>query len=132
MGHIIAQTRIERLTLDPGWYKAIVVDVSPVESEFGPQLEWRFMLDGHEGKTVRAWSGAKFAPGTKLYSWAEAVFGKAIPGNYNLDTDHLKGRKVDIRLEQKAGPRGTFMKVTQLAKAGSMSASTNSDDNSPF
>lgn len=126
MGITIKQTR--SVTIPPGWYRGIVMGITEVEGEYGPQLEWTFMLDGFEDKLIRAWTSTIFSPQSKLFSWVEAVFAKTIPPSYDLDTDHLLGKAVDVRLEERPGRAGTFVKVTQLAAAGSMSARSEETD----
>lgn len=124
---IIEQTK--PVVLEPGWYQAVVADVQAVSGQYGDQLEFTFLLSLPGGqRRIRAWATPKFSPGTKLYAWCEAIFGRAIPSSYNLDTAHLVNRAVDVRLERKSGPRGEYVKVAALSKAGSMTRADSQGD----
>ena len=117
----IPQTTIE--LLPAGWYPAKVLIVQPVDSEYGPQLEWRFEVTSPNGDKSerRAWSGMKFAPGTKLFGWVEKLAGSSIPKTMELDTDELSGLECDVRVEVKASQQGQQVnRVTELAVADSM------------
>ena len=117
----IPQTKLE--PIPAGWYPAKVLIVQETTSDYGPQLEWRFEVTRPDGSPheLRGWSGMKFAPGTKLYAWAEKLAGGQIPLTTDLDTDELSGLECDIKVEIKASQQGQQVnRVTELAVADSM------------
>ena len=124
----IPQTTMENIPA--GWYPARVQSVQQVTSDYGDQLEWRFDITLPDGTTSekRAWSGMKFAPGTKLFGWCEKLSGGSIPKTTDLETDELTGLECDIKIEIKASQQGQQVnRVTDLAVADSMTkkATTN-------
>jgi len=78
-----------------GEYIAKFVSFAEDEGQYGPQLKATIQIaEGpHKGETMTAWASKAFSPKSKLYAWAQAVFGKDIPANYDLDTDHLLNRQ---------------------------------------
>ena len=121
----IPQTTIE--LLPAGWYPAKVLIVQEVESDYGAQLEWRFEVTSPNGEKSerRAWSGMKFAPGTKLFGWCEKLAGGSIPKTTDLDTDELSGLECDVKIEIKASQQGQQVnRVAELAVADSMTKKT--------
>ena len=103
MGTVIPQTTVE--VLAPGMYRAKVGAVAVEDGIYGPQVALRFdLLDvGVDGPSIthrfiQAWAKAKLSGGkrpSKLYSWTSALLfaGKALPEEYDLDTDALLGRE---------------------------------------
>ena len=103
MGTVIPQTTVE--VLAPGMYRAKVGAVAVEDGTYGQQVALRFDLLDEEGagrsitgRCVKAWAKAKLSGGkrpSKLYSWTSALLfaGKALPEEYDLDTDALLGRE---------------------------------------
>ena len=98
MGTVIPQTTVE--VLAPGMYRAKVGAVAVEDGTYGQQVALRFDLldDGLTDRFVKAWATAKLSGGkrpSKLYSWASALLfaGRALPEEYDLDTDALLGRE---------------------------------------
>lgn len=90
---IIPQTKYE--TIPTGEYVVEVVDALVDDGKFGPQVAFNLqVVEGeHSGVNMRAWTSATFSPKSRLYSWAAALFGAAIPAGYDLDTQDLIGRR---------------------------------------
>lgn len=92
MGFKINQKVFE--TIPTGDYPAEIEAVELTDGQFGQQLKFTFTLDG-KNQSLWGWASASFTTKSKLYAWTRAAFGgKPIPPNYNLDTDHLIGKKV--------------------------------------
>lgn len=92
-----------------GEYTAKFVAFVEEEGQFGPQLKATIQISEGElkGETMTAWASKTFSPKSKLYSWAQAVFGKDIPANYDLDTDHLLNRPFTAVIVVKPAKDGT-------------------------
>ena len=109
MGTVIPQTKYE--VLEPGVYRAKVGAVTVEDGTYGQQVALRFdLLDvGVDGPSIthrfiQAWAKAKLSGGkrpSKLYSWTSALLfaGKALPEEYDLDTDALLDREALARVE---------------------------------
>lgn len=90
---IIPQTKFE--TIPVGEYEVEVVDALVEDGKFGEQVQFTVQVVGgdHDGKMLKAWTSCSFNPKSKLYGWASALFGAAIPDDYDLNTDQLIGRR---------------------------------------
>jgi hypothetical protein len=82
--------------LRSGVYSAVVVEVKPVETRFGAQLEWRFRLEDEGKHTVRAFSSTAYTPKSKLARWVQACLGE-LPEE--LDTGRLAGTACRVELD---------------------------------
>ena len=94
---IIEQTRFE--VLPAGEYTATIADVQITAGKFGDQAEFSFVIEDGEfaGAVLKGWTSARFSPKSRLYAWAKAAFGgQPIPPTYNLDTDDLLQRRVNL------------------------------------
>lgn len=92
MGFKIDQKVYELIPV--GEYPAEIIQVDLETGQYGQQLKFSFSLDG-KNQTLWGWASASFTTKSKLYAWTRAAFGgRPVPPNYNLDTDHLIGRKV--------------------------------------
>lgn len=123
MGIQLKQTK-QYDVVPTGEYIAKIVYVQQVEGRFPnertgqiePQLRWEF--ETQDGKKISAWTSLSFGPKSKLYALAQAAFGKSIPPDYTLDTDHLMGRKVKIVVVVKAKDDGSeFSKIDSFKPA---------------
>ena len=85
-----------RKPLKTGIYPAVVVEVKPVETRFGAQLEWRFQLEDEGRHTVRAFSSTAYTPKSKLARWVKACLGE-LPAE--LDTERLAGTACRVELD---------------------------------
>lgn len=97
--------------LDPGVYSAVVSEITEVEGQFGPQLQFQFViLDGDGAKTdgqIRGWCSAKWGTKTKLLDWSRALLKSKCPAEKSpIDTDLLLGRKCDLLVESKLRANG--------------------------
>jgi hypothetical protein len=96
MGTTIKQTSYDLLPV--GEYQAKIGATEVAEGKFGPQIKIRFdiLTPGFEDRSLMGWASASFSNKSKLFAWARAAFGKDIPPTYDLDLDHLLGRKVTL------------------------------------
>jgi hypothetical protein len=85
-----------RKPLKSGIYSAVVVEVKPVETRFGAQLEWRFRLEDEGKRTVRAFSSMAYTSMSKLARWVRACLGE-LPAE--LDTERLAGTACRVELD---------------------------------
>lgn len=106
-------TTIQQRTFEPlpvGTYRAKIGAVAVEPGKFGgDQVVLRFDITtpGCEGRDVRGFCSATFTPASKLYGWARAAFGgRQIPADYNLETDHLLDREVELVLVQRPSEDG--------------------------
>lgn len=92
-----------------GEYAAKFTEFEETEGQFGPQLKASLEIVGGEfaGQRLTTWASMTFSPKSKLYSWALAAFGKDIPANYDLNTDHLLNKTVIAVVVVKPGKDGT-------------------------
>jgi hypothetical protein len=81
--------------LKTGTYPAVVVEVKPVETRFGAQLEWRFRLE-EGGHTLRTFSSTAYTPKSKLARWVRACLGE-LPEE--LDTGRLAGTACCVKID---------------------------------
>ena len=86
-----------------GEYLGQITKVEEDVGKFGPTLKFFFDID-NQGEVVEivGWTSQKFSrhPKNKLMQWAKAVFGKPIPEDYNLDTDHLLNKPVTVVVQR--------------------------------
>jgi hypothetical protein len=98
MGTLIPQTKVD--VLAPGTYRVRLGAVAIEDGIYGTQVVMRFDVLDEEfaGRCVKAWAAAKLSGGrrpSKLYTWTSALLfgGKALPADYDLDTDALRKRE---------------------------------------
>lgn len=104
---------IPQRTFEPlpvGTYRAKIGAVAVEPGKFGgDQVVFRFDITtpGCEGRDVRGFCSATFTPASKLFRWVTAAFGgRAIPADYNLETDHLLDKEVELVLVQRPSDDG--------------------------
>jgi len=114
---IIEQTK--SLVVRPGEYPAEITEVEATTGQYGPQLKFVFTITGggeYSGETLLGWTSAKFNRASRLYQWARAAFGKPIPADYNLNTDHLIGKTVLITVVRRTKDDGSeFGRIDSLS-----------------
>lgn len=118
--------------LEPGIYPARVSEIVETEGQFGPQLQFQFVVlddQGHDTPgQIRGWCSASWGAKSKLYSWAKVMLRQKCPKDSEpLDTDLLAGRKVDLEVGAK-GDGKSFLK--EVYPFRTMSAKD--DDSAPF
>lgn len=79
--------------LPTGEYQAIVGAVSSTTGQFGPELQFDFLLEDANQTQLRAWAGAVFSAKSKLGRWVRALLGE-LP--LTLDTDKLVGKSCTL------------------------------------
>ena len=94
MGFTIQQKTYE--VVPTGDYPAEIDQIDLEQGQSCPQLTFPFRLPIREdGKPMCGWASASFTPKSKLYAWTRAAMGgQMIPPSYNLNTDHLIGKRV--------------------------------------
>ncbi len=109
-------------TVEPGTYGAQIQDIqeetfTDAEGRTRLALKFFFLLLDADGKPLKGangnpvvqwgWAGRAWSERSKLYRWAKAILRSKCPGlNEPLDTDLLLGKKCDIALGERTGPRG--------------------------
>ena len=118
-------TTIQQRQFEPlpvGQYRAKIGAVVVEPGKFsGDQVKVRFDVTqpGFENRDVLGFATATFTPASKLYAWSRAAFGKDIPKDYNLNTDHLLGKEVELVLVQRASEDGrVFNKIDAVLPKG--------------
>lgn len=116
---IIVQTKFE--TIPVGEYVVEVADAMLTDGKFGDQVEFllRVAEGPHENKMLKSWTSASFSPKSRLYSYAQALFGNPIPPNYDLDTGDLVGRRAIAVVLVREKPDGAaYNKIDGLRALG--------------
>ena len=109
----IPQTVYE--TYEPGVYPARLASIEPTDGQFGQQLKIKFDLDGAGGHSLTVWTSSVFSQKSRLGQLAKAAFGRDIPPDYVLDTDHLIGRRLRLLVTiEERSDGSTFNKVSQF------------------
>ena len=111
-----------------GKYVAEVLDIVDDRGDYGPQLRFTFSIDDGEysGHTISGWASKKFTLRSKLYGWVQSAFNAHIPQEYDLDTDDLLGRKVNLRLVITKNKEG--VEVNKIEEIDPYESKKNSDD----
>jgi hypothetical protein len=116
----IQQRQFEPLPV--GQYRARIGAVVVEPGKFGgDQVKVRFDITqpGFENREVLGFASATFTPASKLYGWARAAFGKDIPKSYDLNTDHLLDKEVELVLVQRASEDGrVFNRIDSVLPKG--------------
>ena len=107
-------TKIERTSyeiLETGTYRVKVLSADLVDSQFGgKQVEFVFQVldERYKDITLKGWTSDKFGAKSKLFQWAQALFGRPIPDSYKeLDTDHLVDREALAIIVERAKDDGS-------------------------
>lgn len=96
--------------VDTGTYTARLIEVTPENGQYGPQLKLRFRLES--GAILTAWASATLSERTKLGSWTRAVLGY-LPDE--LDTDALIDRECRLSVVVKTREDGSeYNKVDEV------------------
>jgi hypothetical protein len=127
-------------TLEAGDYPAVITKIEETNGDFGPQFQIQFVIldaDGEEtDDEIRGYTSQKWGEKTKLYEWSRAILGKRCPGTGQpMDTDKLKGRKCDLRVEAKLNKLGqpkTSIAGIYPYQTISKAAADDDDDKPPF
>lgn len=93
----------EFVVLDTGTYAATVKGIEETTGQFGPQLQWEFLLDDGSS-TLRTWSSQSLSAKSKLGRWTRAILGD-IPEE--LDTQDLIGKPCRLSVVIKAREDGS-------------------------
>ena len=112
MGYVVQQTVYE--TYEPGVYVATVKEIDLVDGQFGQQFKIKFELEG--GHPLTVWTSTVFSGKSRLGQLARAAFGRDIPDDYTLDTDHLLRRRLRLLVttEERPADGSLYNKVSQF------------------
>lgn len=129
----IPQTNVELLPI--GKYVARIDNiVLQPEGIYGPQLLWRFVIQGdHEGTVVPGWTEPTYSPKSKLYHWDRAAKGGIqIPRDQEFSSDEIVGNIVVVFVTQQSGKNGIYNRVEDLQSYNPRAAKATEDDELPF
>jgi len=117
MGIRIKQMRYEPLPV--GEYVAVIGEIKDEEGQYGPQLRFRFDLRAPQGRSLVGWCSQTFSPRSKLYAWVRAAYGgRAIPPDWDFDSDALLGRTVRLVVITQVGEGGEeYNKISDVRPA---------------
>lgn len=113
MGFKIQKTK----GVEDGEYNAILTDIQPSKGAFGPCLKFFFRINGgnFDGTEVSMIRPAKLVPGNKLDKTLQSLGIDTSAVEDELDVDTLKGKTVQVTVEQKTSERGkVFANVTEV------------------
>jgi hypothetical protein len=112
MGYRVQQTTYE--IFEPGVYTAAVKEIDLVDGQYGQQFKIKLELEGGHHLTV--WTSTVFSGKSRLGQLAKAAFGKDIPEDYELDTDHLLRRRLRLLVttEERPSDGSAYNKVSQF------------------
>jgi hypothetical protein len=129
----IEQTKYELLPV--GEYAATITDIQADDGMFGPQLRFTFAIDEGDfsGSLLSMWTSVKFNPKSKLYALAKAAFNSSIPPDYDLETDDLTDRRVNLVVVIKSKEDGTeFNRIDTVRPYQAKEKSDNDQESSPL
>lgn len=115
--------------LPPGAYPAALLNLGEGEGKFGPFLDWTFELDDADGEAtqVSRRTSTKTGPGSIARVLVEALLGRDVQLDEEVDLDGLMGRRAVLEIETNAngydhivnampgGPGGTGVSVDDIA-----------------
>jgi hypothetical protein len=105
----------ERQRVPDGTYVATINGVGEVDGKFGKQvqIEFRLVYDPYRGELFSRFFPVEGTERSILGRLIHALYGKDAPeGEY--DTDDWIGKGVRIKLETTNGPKGKWIKVTDI------------------
>lgn len=107
--------------------------------EYGPSLEFKFLLLGEEDENgnevyVSGLASKTFSSRSKLGQWAAALLGvESFDTGYRLDTDELIGRKCELTLTIEPNAKGEKVnKIKALVPARAKKKGTDPSDPESF
>jgi hypothetical protein len=130
---IINQSQYELLPV--GEYSATIVDIQPDDGIYGPQLRFTLSIDegDFKGNTLAMWTSVKFNLRSKLYALAKAAFNHSIPSDYDLDTNDLIDRQVNLVVVIKTKEDGTeYNRIETVRPYQTQEKSDDDQESSPL
>ena len=92
--------------LEEGMYRAKLVRVEPIETQFGNQLRWIFeVYDEEEVVEVSGITSTKFSSRSKGFAWYSALGGKVTDGKIRIKD--VIGNEALVEIKQRVGRDGT-------------------------
>lgn len=118
----------ERTFFEPNeWYKATLESAEIGKGTYGPYVKFNFKIvdgkleDGGDaaGKPINALMSMELAPGTKLWEWTTALFGREPEIDEEVDFSAFYGCKYRVLIEDrknKKDPDSRYQHVKILKK----------------
>jgi len=92
--------------LEEGMYRAKLVRVEPIETQFGNQLRWIFeVYDEEEVVEVSGITSKKFSSRSKGFAWYSALGGKVTDSKIRIKD--VIGNEALVEIKQRVGRDGT-------------------------
>ena len=104
--------------VDEGIYRAELIDIQDIETQFGVSWRWVFdLVDFAEETLVSGVSSQKMSLRSKAYEWASTLLGREPEPGEEIDFDDLIGRQVMVTVKNRTMRDGTEVSnVVALAK----------------
>jgi len=104
--------------VDEGIYRAELIDIQDIDTQFGQSWRWVFdLVDFAEETLVSGVSSQKMSLRSKAYEWASTLLGREPEPGEEIDFDDLIGRQVMVTVKNRTMRDGTEVSnVVALAK----------------
>lgn len=124
----------DKPTVPEDIYELEVDSIEEIERTFGTnedgspkvnkRVAFRFAIQDpgpYQGQVVRGETPANFVPDDrcKLWNWAQEILAKRFPPDYELNTDHLVGKRCRglVSVKERRDGNGHYNLVTDLLRA---------------
>jgi hypothetical protein len=109
-------------TLPPGRYPAILVDIGEGEGKFGDYLDWEFDVEDPDGeaKRVSRRTSTKTGFGAVARVFVEALLGRMVAFDEEVDLNGLIGRTVELDIETNDNGYDTVIGARPIAPDGTL------------
>jgi len=89
-----------------GEYTVELTAIELVDTQYGKQLKWAFLVPDHK-RTLVAYSSISSSPKSKCIRWASALLNRTIPVGEQVDLQSLVGRTATASVVRKRKEDGT-------------------------
>ena len=115
--------------LPPGTYPAMLADITEGEGKFGEYLDWEFQVTDPDGETkpINRRTSTKTGTGSVARVIVEALLGRGVQLDEEVDLDTLVGRALELEIETNVNGYDTVINATPLVPDGTVTA-----DDVPF
>ena len=108
-------------TIPQGTYDAALQKIEEKRNNEGSYLMWTFTVSHHgEAKTVTGVTPMHLDPGSKARFWTEALLGRPLQENEDVDLEKLYGRSCRIELSVIEKDGREFNRIGRVTKAGGL------------
>ena len=108
-----------------GTYAAILQKIEEKRNTEGSYLLWTFGVSSQgEAKTVTGVTPMHLDPGSKARFWSEALLGRQLQENEEVDLEQLYGRTCRIELTQVEKDGRTYPRISRVTKSGGLKLKT--------